>query len=494
MIYFNLVFNLALLVALTVVSGFIDRHWFRHTRLVSLLQGVLFGCVAVIAMLWPLELAPGVFFAGRYITVSLCALFFGPWAAAVTCVITAAGRIVLGTGGTVTGVLVVLAAAGIGLWAHFRLKPATQPMSILSLYLFGLAVQVVMIALMFALPGGAGLDRFSHIGVPRLLFYPLITVLVGKILSDQILNIRNIETLKENEERYRLLFDTSIDAILLTAPSGEVFAANPAACRIFGKSEEEIKAAGRDGMVDNSDPRLTAALEERSRTGKFTGELTFVRKDGSRFPGAISSALFHDKDGLLRNSMIIRDITESKMAQDNINKLFSRHQVLLSAIPDIIMEVDINKIYTWANESGLEFFGEDVIGREACFYFEEEQCIYDVVAPIFQGSEEVIYVESWQRRKDGQKRLLAWWCRALKDTEGNVTGALSSARDITEQKSAEEEIKNLNEKLEQRVRERTAELLAKTADLERINHLFVDRELRMKELKAKIAELEGRVS
>jgi predicted nucleic acid-binding Zn-ribbon protein len=49
----------------------------------------------------------------------------------------------------------------------------------------------------------------------------------------------------------------------------------------------------------------------------------------------------------------------------------------------------------------------------------------------------------------------------------------------------------LNAELDQSVIERTAKLTAKTAELERINKVFVDRELRMRELKARIAELES---
>ena len=104
------------------------------------------------------------------------------------------------------------------------------------------------------------------------------------------------------------------------------------------------------------------------------------------------------------------------------------------------MEVDANKVYTWANHSGFDFFGEDVIGKEAAFYFEGEQETYRIVQPLFNGSDELIYLESRQRRKDGKKRLLAWRCRMLKDESGQVTGALSSARDITDQKQAEERI------------------------------------------------------
>lgn len=185
-----------------------------------------------------------------------------------------------------------------------------------------------------------------------------------------------------------------------------------------------------------------------------------------------------------------KEISERNKAEENIKKLSLHQQALLSSIPDIIMEVDENKVYTWANERGIDFFGKDVIGKEADFYFIREQKTYEMVQPIFNGSDDVIYVESWQRRKDGQERLLAWRCRALKDVKGNVIGALSSAHDITELRQIEDELKKINKELDQRVRERTAELSAKTIELERINNVFVDREVRMRELKARIKELE----
>jgi PAS domain S-box-containing protein len=127
---------------------------------------------------------------------------------------------------------------------------------------------------------------------------------------------------------------------------------------------------------------------------------------------------------------------------EELKNLSLRYEAILAAVPDIIMQVDNNKVYTWANVAGKQFFGEDVIGKEAAHYFEGEQKTYDVVAPVFKGSGDTIYVESWQRRQDGEKRLLAWWCRSVKDSEGNVTGALSTARDITESRKMEAELKD----------------------------------------------------
>ncbi|MDL5504069.1 MAG: PAS domain S-box protein, partial [Candidatus Methanoperedens sp.] len=137
---------------------------------------------------------------------------------------------------------------------------------------------------------------------------------------------------------------------------------------------------------------------------------------------------------------------KQKITEGTLRSLSLSYEAILSAVPDIIMEVDINKIYTWDNKAGFEFFGDDVIGKEAAFYFEGEQKTYNIVQPLFAGREDVIYVGSWQRRKDGERRLLAWWCRVLKDSNGNATGALSTGRDITDIQRGEEMLRESEEK------------------------------------------------
>jgi two-component system, NarL family, sensor histidine kinase UhpB len=123
------------------------------------------------------------------------------------------------------------------------------------------------------------------------------------------------EALRESEARYRCLYATCMDAVLLTAPDGRIFSANAAACQMFGRTESEIIQAGRDGLVDVTDPQLQYLLGHRESTGKVMGELRMLRRDGTPFLTEISSSVFTDIHGELRTSMIIRDTTERKQIE-----------------------------------------------------------------------------------------------------------------------------------------------------------------------------------
>lgn len=123
------------------------------------------------------------------------------------------------------------------------------------------------------------------------------------------------EALMESEERYRLIFQNSLDAFFLTVPDGSVLSANPAACRMFGRTEDEIIALGRDCLFAIPDSRLETAIRIRNEMGHFNGELTALRKDGTEFPVEISSLIFTDRSGRKRTSTIVKDITDRKRSE-----------------------------------------------------------------------------------------------------------------------------------------------------------------------------------
>ena len=129
------------------------------------------------------------------------------------------------------------------------------------------------------------------------------------------------QKLRESEERYRSLYENSIEGILLTATNGRILAANPEACRMLQRTEDEIRQIGRNGVVDLTDPRLPLALEERARTGTFKGELNLKRKDGSVFPAEIATNVFEARGEPTATCMIIHDISERKQMEDRLNSI-----------------------------------------------------------------------------------------------------------------------------------------------------------------------------
>lgn len=135
------------------------------------------------------------------------------------------------------------------------------------------------------------------------------------------------ESILASEERFRAIFENSQEGILLGLPDGTILTANPAACRIFGRSAEEISTLGRRDIVDVADPRVKIALEEREKTGSFHTEMTLIRKGGTKFPGEVSSTLFKESSGRILASFIVRDISESKLAEAALRsseELFNR--------------------------------------------------------------------------------------------------------------------------------------------------------------------------
>jgi PAS domain S-box-containing protein len=122
------------------------------------------------------------------------------------------------------------------------------------------------------------------------------------------------------EDYYRVFIENSLDAILLTNPDGRINWANRAACEMFCMIEKEICDAGRKGLVDTDDPRLKEALERRSKEGRVRTELTLIRKDGTSFPGELTSSFVYTTSGEVLTIIMVRDVSIWKETERLLKK------------------------------------------------------------------------------------------------------------------------------------------------------------------------------
>jgi len=270
-------------------------------------------------------------------------------------------------------------------------------------------------------------------------------------LGNDITDLKQAEeTLRESENKYHSLFDNSIDAVLLTEPNGAILAANPEACRIFGRTEEEICKISRRGIMDATDPRWEEALEERLRTGRFRGELAFIRKDGSPFDCEISSVIFTGRDGKSRTSIIIRDVTTRKRIEEALRKSELTFRSLFEASPIGIFTVADRK-FLQVNPAmcrGTGYSTEGLIGQSVriCYRNDEE---YERAGKIIYGQimqEGVGFIEVCLKRKNGEK-FDALICVNPIDPQNHSMGYEGTMMDITERKQAEEETRHTQDQM-----------------------------------------------
>lgn len=253
----------------------------------------------------------------------------------------------------------------------------------------------------------------------------------------------------ENEAKYRSIFENSLDAILLTVADGNILAANPAACAIFKMTEQQIFQKGRFGIVDLTDPRLQVLLEERQRTGKAKGEVTFVRGDGSKFPGEVSSVVFPDAHGAPRTSMVIRDISERKKAEEkqlltsqSLQQALAELKTIMDSSIDVICSTDAEGRFVNVSAAAETVWGykpEELIGKKYIeLTVEEDKEVTIAVAEKILSGIPVTMFENRFLHKNRRAVPLLWSAR-WDDKEQLM---FSIAKDATEKKAMEKALEN----------------------------------------------------
>jgi PAS domain S-box-containing protein len=328
-IWIDLIYNLALLIALSVVSGFVDLRWKRDSRQGAMLQGVVFGSAAMIGMLRPFVMGPGLIFDGRSVMISLGGLFFGPWAAGVACLMTIPLRMIQGGPGATMGVMVLLLSAGLGVGFHWGRRGPSGEFSARDLFLFGILVHLGMLGMTGWLPAGMVVPVLKRIALPVMLIYPLATVLIGKILSDQASQDRLLISLQEERERLAgILTGTHAGTWEWNVQTGELLI-NERWAEIIGCTLAELAPVTDDTWIRLCHPDDLAASHEllerhfRGESDYYELELRMRHKDGSWVwvldRGRVTS---RTKDGRPLMMMgIHQDITPRKRAEEERVKL-----------------------------------------------------------------------------------------------------------------------------------------------------------------------------
>lgn len=304
----DLVQNLALLVAMAAAYRTLAYRWDRGSRRHQVYTGFLFGLVALVGMMTPVRLMEGLIFDGRSIVLGVAGFVGGPVVALVAAAMAAAYRAWIGGVGIWMGLAVIAASAALGVAFHAwrRRTGATPGMG--ALLLFGLAIHVIMAALLLTLPGAAGRMAWTQLGAAILVAYPLATLLTCKIFLDYERRDRDEAALEESEARLRTLWASVGDALVVADTAGRVTLVNPAAEALTGWRADE--AVGRPigevlRLVDERTGETLSAALSGSGPRSLPVTAMLLRRDGTRCPVAESLALIRDSTGRVTGSVVV---------------------------------------------------------------------------------------------------------------------------------------------------------------------------------------------
>lgn len=158
------------------------------------------------------------------------------------------------------------------------------------------------------------------------------------------------DQLKESEEKYRSIFNSSDVAIILTDMNGIVTDVNPAVLRIL-RYDDPTELIGRPTTESYAHPeKRVIVMEKLMENGNVLNhEMTFLRKDGTHAYCIGNGTVLRDTDGNIIGSIgSFNDITEKVNAERQIKRTKDYLQKVIDSTQDIIFSIDSdNRILTW---------------------------------------------------------------------------------------------------------------------------------------------------
>ena len=284
-------------------------------------------------------------------------------------------------------------------------------------------------------------------------------------IGDDVTERRRAEqALRENEERFRALAETTA-ALIVLYDAQRIYYANPAAQTASGFSEAELL---QRSFMDIVHPESRAALLDRvakRMRGEPTSEeieIRIVTRDGRERWLALrgSQTTYHGQTLGLGTAF---DITERKEAEQALRASQLRYRAIVEGTTDLICRFLPDTTLTFVNEAYCRYFGrtcDELLGLPFVMLIPEEARpgVLEQVARLVRERQAYTYQHE-VIKPDGEIRWQQWTDRPILNEDGSVIELQSIGRDITEQWRAQQERERL-----------IADLEMKNAELERFTY------------------------
>ena len=255
------------------------------------------------------------------------------------------------------------------------------------------------------------------------------------------------EALRESEERYRSLVETSPDAILFASLEGTILMVNPRAAGLWGAADagELIGKQPFDFIVSEDRPGAEVNMQSLVESGRISAiEFKLVRKDGTALLVDLSASVVKNEAGRPLGLIgVVRDITERKRAEEALRESEERYRSLVETSPDAILMTDLEGNILMMNPQALKLSRskrfEDRLGRNAFGLIapEDRGRAYENLAKTLETGT-TRSLEYTLMRDDGTSYPGELNASVLHDASGQPIGFIGVLRDVTERKQAQE--------------------------------------------------------
>ena len=252
---------------------------------------------------------------------------------------------------------------------------------------------------------------------------------------------------RESGERYRVLFETAGEGILIAEYKTRIFHyANPAICRFLGYSADELAGMGvNDVHPSERMPEIHDEFERNSKMPQYIAEnIPCLRKDGTIVFADIVGATIYI-DGVRYSVGFFRDITERIRGREAIRESEERFRLLAELSPNAISIVRDGRI-VFINKTGIQLYGaekaEDILGRESLDFIHPEyrELVRAKQQLVLDENRSSVFKEEKLIRLDGQ--VVTVDAAAAPFLYQGKPAIQVVARDITERKRIEEALRD----------------------------------------------------